>query len=147
MYDLKKISLHDAINLAVAMSGKSREEIGAEMGWSPAVTRRIFTIDNYWPSLPSIPKLCSVLGNTIIIDWLAEQSEEYFVDKQVPTTTPETLIKDLGGLFKEIGDVATQGNEALEDGKLTTIEARRIIKELYDVIKKAMHMIGGLRKV
>ncbi|WP_457571528.1 phage regulatory CII family protein [Desulfovulcanus sp.] len=147
MEDLKNISLFDAINMAVAKSGYSRDEIGALMGWTPAATKRIFSTDNYWPSLPTIPKLCSVLGNSILVDWLKVHTDEYLQQIQIQNLDAPGLVKELGQLFKELGDVALEGNRAVEDGQITTREARRIIKELYDVANKAMEMIGGLRGI
>ena len=147
MYNLKKISLLDAMQLAVAASGKSRDDIGAEMGWSPTVTNRIFSTDNYWPSLPSIPRLCFVMGNTIVADWILANAEEYLKKQPEISLDAPGLIQELGRLFKEIGDVATQAERSVEDDKLTRLEARRIIRELYDVINKAMDMIAGLRGI
>ena len=147
MEDLRRISLFDAINLAVAKSGYSRDEIGALMGWTPAATNRIFSTDNYWPSLPTIPKLCFVLGNSILVDWLKVHTDEYLQQLHTENLDAQSLIKELGRLFKEIGDVALEGNKAIEDGQITTREARRIIRELYDVVNKALEMIGGLRGI
>ena len=117
------------------------------MGWTPAATNRIFSTDNYWPSLPTIPKLCFVLGNSILVDWLKVHTDEYLQQLHTENLDAQSLIKELGRLFKEIGDVALEGNKAIEDGQITTREARRIIRELYDVVNKALEMIGGLRGI
>lgn len=67
---LKGMSAFSALRLAVSLSGRADDEIAAAMNWSPRVANRIFSNDSYWPSFPTLPRLCAVLGNDILARWV-----------------------------------------------------------------------------
>ena len=54
---LALMSLPAALSVAVSMSGKDADAICAAMNWSPKIGYRILNPqDDYWPSLPSLPR-------------------------------------------------------------------------------------------
>ncbi|UIJ38562.1 hypothetical protein LWC08_03055 [Desulfobaculum bizertense] len=144
--DLVHMSLPAAMQLAEGLSGLSRDEICAAMGWSPSNGSRILNpCDAYWPTLPTLPKFCRVVKNTVLLDWAMAQ-----IDPEQEHSTPlgaEEFVFALGGLFKEMGDVATVGNTCIQDGDLSAGDARKIRRELLDLMQKAQTMLSGLAAV
>lgn len=145
--DLKKMPLLDALNLAVSLSGKTRDEIGAEMGWSQFNSNRIFACESYWPTLPNLPRLCVACGNTVLLDWLFVQVEAGGLVFDSAPVDCEGLIFDIGALFGEMGDVAKAGQSAVADGKIGRNEARQLIRKLMDVMNTCFKLTGSLRAV
>lgn len=142
--DLTKLSFPAVMSLALAQSRKSRDDVASEMGWNPSMASRVFVeSDNYWPQLPSVPRLCAVLGNTLILDWMRANAMECGIQRAVRPLDPDTLILGLGRLFREMGDVAQVGSRAVEDGTTTRAEARRIMAELRDVYVELMHVVAA----
>lgn len=132
--DLTKLSFPAVMSLALAQSRKSRDDIAAEMGWNPSKATRSFNEgDNYWPQLPSVPRLCAVLGNTLILDWMRANALACGADRDAKALDPAGLVLGLGRLFREMGDVARVGAKAVEDGNISKTEARHIMAELRDV--------------
>lgn len=132
--DLTKLSFPAVMSLALAQSRLSRDDVASEMGWSPSMASRTFTeSDNYWPQLPSVPRLCAVLGNTLILDWMRANAESLSSPRRADPLDPETLILGMGRLFAEMSDVAEVGARTIEDGKISRAEARRFMNELRDL--------------
>lgn len=70
MTDLEMMTGKGALRLAKQESGLTQSEIAERLGVSHAVIKRYFNVnDNYMPSLEMIPRLCSVLGNDILMRW------------------------------------------------------------------------------
>lgn len=66
----------EAIRLAKEVSGLTESQIAAGLGVSVSVVKRYLKKDDaYFPSLEMIPRLCAVLGNTILLDWQMRQLE------------------------------------------------------------------------
>ena len=68
MADLKNMTGTEAFQLAKDESALTIEEIAERLTVSPSG-------DNYLPSLEMIPRLCSTLGNNILLRWLEAQVE------------------------------------------------------------------------
>ena len=69
--DLGMMTGKGALRLAKQESGLTQSEIADRLGVSHAVTKRYFNVnDKYMPSLKMIPRLCSVLGNDILMRWM-----------------------------------------------------------------------------
>lgn len=82
MTDLEMMTGKGALRLAKQESGLTQSEIAGWPGASHAVIKRYFNVnDNYMPSLEMIPRLCSVLGNDILMRWVEAGSrrEKRFV--------------------------------------------------------------------
>ncbi len=145
--DLTRLTFPAAMSLALGQSRLSRDDVATAMGWSPSQAYRFFNEgDNYWPSLPSVPRLCSVLGNTIILQWMSANACCLGVTRAA-TLEPESFVLGLGRLFKEMGDVAEVGSVAISDGKITRDEAKKLMKELRDVAVELMDLMASTEMV
>lgn len=61
----------DALRLAKKMSGLTASEIGRGAGVPKGIVKRFMTKgDPYLPRLGTLPRLCSALGNTILVQWV-----------------------------------------------------------------------------
>ena len=132
-----------ALRLAVSLSGKADDEIAAAMNWSPRVANRIFSNDSYWPSFPTLPRLCAILGNDILARWVTVNAVA--LPEPVDAVDASGLITLMGDLFAEMGDVANAGRNALADGQINDLDARRILRELRDVLDKGAEFMGRLQ--
>lgn len=148
-YDLKTMTAKQALYLAKLQSGKTCEEIAEATGFPYQCIRQYFKENetSYFPGLHRIPGLCKALGNDIIIKWILAQLNE---ETQEPGTTfsniPE-LLKEVNNLTSEMGDVASQVSEAIEDNLIDQTEAQKIRGELNDVIEQCQKLKDGLRKL
>ena len=81
MADYKNMTAIEALREAKDASGMTAEEIARGLGISASHMRRYLDAgDSYFPSLSTIPALCTVMRNTILLQWLEAQ------------TAPETPI-------------------------------------------------------
>lgn len=144
--NLSHMSLSAAFSLAVSLSRSSRDDIEAGMDWSPEVASRIFNpSDNYWPSLPSLPRLCAVLGNTILAEWIAIRAGVPIYAERSEQIDVATLLTSLEPMLAECGSVVKEAGRAVADGAVTPAEARRILREIYDMLSALSPMIAGLQ--
>ncbi len=152
-HDFINMGLYDALNLALRLSRKSRDDVAAEMGWTPGNADRIFGTENYWPTLPNIPRLCIVLGNNILIDWLHAQAHAGGVKHHFPALDCGALLLDMNQLMRDLGDAAKEGERAvtIRPGELAPridpAEASRLIKRLLSLCTDTIHTIRGLRPI
>lgn len=140
---LRGASVAAALRLAVARAGLPAARLAESMGWSPSVANRILSNGDYWPSLPTLPRLCGVLKNDIIPRWILANIPAG--GKSPAPMDAAALILHIGDLFKEGADVAAECHAALADGCLTAQEARRIMRELRDVETVAGRMLAQLQ--
>lgn len=145
--DYRNMSLRDALHHARMLSGLSEDEVGAAMRWAPGNTSRIFGEDNYWPTLPNIPKLCVVLGNSVLLDWLQAQAEAGGVQYDFEAMDCEALLMSLGRMFRELGDVAKAGERAVADRHIDAAEARVLTRKLQALCATVVRAIGGMRPI
>lgn len=141
--NLRGVSLAAALRMAFVFSGKADDEIATAMGWGPSVANRIFSNQDYWPNLGSIPHLCNVLGNTIVAQWIIENTE-FYVDAMSPMDT-RTLLADLRKLMHEVALVIEEGEKALEDNHVAPDEARRVAREIDDLLRVCCPMLARLQ--
>ena len=126
---LKGMSAFSALRLAVSLSGRADDEIAAAMNWSPRVANRIFS--------------SAVLGNDILARWVTVNAA--VLPEHVDAVDAPTLVTLMGELFGEMGDVAGEGRRALEDGSISDLDARRILRELRGVLDKGAEFMGRLQ--
>lgn len=157
---LEGMSLSMAFGLAVSSSDLSRETIADYMGWTPDKAARFFNgNDDYWPSLPHLPRLCQVLGNTILTEWAETKAQrlhakhgkgfaEYTnigtgrgLESAQEALTIPNAVTSLSSLSKEFTDVLKVCAEAVSDGDINQKEARRIVRELFQLIGAATAMM------
>lgn len=145
--DYVNMSLLDAVNLAVFLSGLSKDDVGAAMGWNPGNADRIFGSGNYWMSLPSVPRFCVVVGNNVLIDWLHAQAHAGGVQHEFPALDSKGLLCGMNAILVDLGAAATECSSAVEDDKIQGAEASRLIKRLLKVCTDTIHTIRGLRPI
>ena len=152
-HDYVNMSLYDALHLARRLSGMSPEDVGASMGWSKGITDWIFATENYWPILPNIARLCIVLGNNVLIDWLHAQAHAGGVKHHFPALDCGALLLEMNQLMRDLGDVAKEGERAvtIRPGEfaphIDPAEASRLIKRLLSLCTDTIHTIRGLRPI
>ena len=142
--NLGELSLPAAMRLAVAMSGKNDMEVCKDMGWEARNGFRMLNPhDDYWPGVPSLPRLCAVLGNDVLPRWVRVQAAQAAVHQAAPLT-PVNLLADLAGLFARTGAVAKRGQASIADGVISPAEARQIRRSVEDVVRLSAHMLDRL---
>ena len=143
--DMRGWSVAAAFGLAVSLSGKSDEEIAGAMGWSGSVKSRAFSNKDYWPSLPTIPRFCEVVGNAVIARWIVDNTG-FLAGQAAPSDGP-ALMRQIRGVLRATSGVMEEAEKALDDGKIVTPEARRILRELSDLFRAGGEMLAGLQAV
>lgn len=74
MMHLKEMTAKEAVRAAKEESGLTAERIARGLHVSSAVVKRYLKKgDPYFPGLETLPRLCLVLGNTLLLDWIAAQ--------------------------------------------------------------------------
>lgn len=155
MRSLANLSFASALDLALGESRLGREDVGHAMSWGVSKTSRVFSHDdNYWPSVPSIPDLCAVLGNDIILDWLRVNTNELRLGRhdRAPVLSERDLLRLLSEIGKEMGEVNKAVNDALKESsesgrKISKSESKRIIRESYDVLSRYRELVAAMRAV
>ncbi|UZP67694.1 helix-turn-helix domain-containing protein [Desulfovibrio mangrovi] len=144
----KHMSFSAALDLAIGRSGMTREDVAELMKWSPSNASRYFNpSDNYWPQPQAIPRLCAVLRNRDLIDWLlTHYDEERKGCGLVAEPMDElALLRLINEICKEMGDVHRAVEDALKvDHSVQPHEARTIIRQSYDVLVRFGELIAGM---
>lgn len=126
--NLKGMSVKSAFHLAIAQTSKTQEEIMDQMGWTPTVMSRFFSFDGYMPSYSTIPKLCKVLGNRVIVDWLTANLEEETSEHE--PLDAKDLLMAVAVLAEKYGNVAAECRAAALDNDITYEEVKKILKKI-----------------
>ena len=111
------------------------KEIAAALGVSPTAIYNQINDESKNDILQRFVEFCNVSGNDVAIQWACEQVNGVYI--QNPRTTPDrdaTANDCISTALKEFGDVIRQVGVAMEDGKITTLEAEAIRKE-WDEVK------------
>ena len=74
MPEYRNMTAKEAIRAAKEESGLTIEQIARRLNVSTSVIKRYLKEDDvYSPRLDMLPRLCVVLGNTVLLDWMAGQ--------------------------------------------------------------------------
>ncbi|WP_308774960.1 helix-turn-helix domain-containing protein [uncultured Bilophila sp.] len=77
MLNYKKMTAKEAIRAAKEESGLTAEQVARRLNVSTSVIRRYLKEDdNYFPGLEMLPRLCLVLGNSLLLDWATAQIKQ-----------------------------------------------------------------------
>lgn len=148
---LAKMTPGGIMEMAVAMSGKTRAQIEVDLGWTKSRVTRICNPNaHYWPSLPDVPVFCNALGNTLLIDWLKARCDAHSVEKLESASEDDTLevLRLMSSIGREMGDVHKVIEKSLSnDGLVDEVEARRIAREGYDVIRRWSELFTTLARI
>lgn len=143
--NLQALDAVDIFKVAMMRSGKLAPQIAEEMGWSMAQINRIASVAKYYPSFPELPKFCSVVKNTLVVEWLQQRAVTYGIEIEHADVNCQSLVKEVSSLFSETSDVGQQVAAAIADDKLEKRELRAIIRELADVVNASMNFLEQLR--
>lgn len=146
-YALHNIGPEDAFKLALERSGMTWQKLSKEMGWAESHTKRVFSLERYFPTYEDLPKFCSTVGNMVIINWLQVQAMQYGMEHKHADVDCQSLVFRISKLFGETSDVGQEAHSAVADGVLEPKELRRIIGELNDVVNTSLDMIADLRQL
>lgn len=143
--DLRGVSALTALRVAVMLSEKTPEEISEGMDWSPSVSKLFFLSGSYHIPMDQLPRFCRVVGNTVIVDWLALNAGER--KRTIRSMTPRTLLKDLSNVLQNAADEVKAGNDSIDDGVIEEHEVKRIIKCLKKSMKQEAKMLLEAEKL
>ena len=142
--DLRHMPLGAVMRASVCLSGLPEAAVIASMGWSERVGWRILNpADDYWPGVPSLPRLVGVLGNDLLLRWLSARSAEVSAPERGPLS-PEALLGELGALFAACGAVGARGKAALADGLIEAREARQIRRSVEALLRDGARLLEAL---
>ena len=104
----------------------------------------VFGLNDYLPSARDFPRLCNVLGNTIIIDCLYGKARTSCEPPTRDVDCPALMVR-LNALYARLGKASDKGLKAIEDLRLEPREIRGIIAELHQVIADGLEAVADLR--
>ena len=82
----------EVIRLAKEISGLTECQIAAGLGVSVSIVKRYLNRDDtYFPGLEMIPRLCAVLGNTILLKWQEEQLGQEGTSTKCSSSVPASV--------------------------------------------------------
>lgn len=91
---LGRMAFLDALHLALASSCKDKDELAAQIGIQPGILYRWLTAgDNYWPSVPMLPRICCAAGNDLLLQWVAAQIENMCLEYDNEPLSPDSLAR------------------------------------------------------
>ena len=143
--DVARLDLKDALKLAIMQSGKTPLRVAQEMGWTLHHSNHVFGLNDYLPSARDFPRLCNVLGNTIIIDCLYGKARTSCEPPTRDVDCPALMVR-LNALYARLGKASDKGLKAIEDLRLEPREIRGIIAELHQVIADGLEAVADLSK-
>lgn len=143
--DLKGVSAKSALRMAIACSGKTNEEIRTAMGWSQSFAKKVFSSQEAMPSFVNMPKLCSVLGNRILPQWILQNANGPVPNYEAMDAYG--LLADMGSLFETMGTFARTGHAAISDWKLSREEAWELLHQLRNFFEIQSCMFAELEEV
>jgi transcriptional regulator with XRE-family HTH domain len=143
--NLADVSFSQALTIARALSGMTNEEIAERMGKGKETIRRYFTDPTYNPPTYLLPKLCNVLGNFILVEWLAAHAGGCYVPNlhDCDLRSIDTLVAEL---TKEFSDVLKEDSIARLNDTYEPDELSRMEKELTEMMVKGEQTLRLIRK-
>ncbi|WP_027176854.1 phage regulatory CII family protein [Desulfovibrio aminophilus] len=146
--DLLTLNAKDVLNLMVAQSGRTWEDVAAVVGWSPTVLSRVrCATDDYFPKLTVLPRFCVASKSTMILDWVEAQVDAAAVRLDVDALDAKGLLLSMSGLLEGLASAAKAASEAISDDRIGQSEARDIIRKLRSLSAAAVRTISGLRPI
>lgn len=142
---LKDMSPKAALRMAIAYSGKTNRQIQEEMGWSNSFSKKIFSSQEALPSYAQFPKLCTVLGNSILPQWVLQNMSTKI--SRVSPMDAKSLLEGMAGMFDIMGDFAKEGQEIVKDWNVSPDEAWILLKRLRDFFELESLMFAQLEEV
>lgn len=133
--NLADLTFSQMLSLAYDLSVLTYEDIAEQMGKGTTTIRRYFTDPTYNPPLYLVPKLCKVLGNDLLIEWLCIHAGGLYLPALRIETSDAELDIMIAELIKEFSDVLSEDGKARLDGKRDGRELSQIEKQLVEMLK------------
>lgn len=142
-YDLRLMSCKAALLLAKETSGLNNEQIAMRSGVPTSMTPRYFDERQpYFPSLFRLPSLCSAMGNTILLEWVKAQLEEF--DDSESLGSAEEVFREVNRLAAHMGHVHAALEDSINGEFIDPTKAHRLAGELHDVETRARKLRGKI---
>lgn len=143
---LKDIDFQQAKELAKAYSTASFKDLSVGTGIPASTLQRMFTDPEYHPGASNIPMLCNALGNTVMVDWMAEKLDARLVFNAEAQITEENIQQHVARVMKEFSEAMQDDAEARMDGIYTVEELETLEADFNDVINAAHAARERIRK-
>lgn len=140
---LKGISLQAATRMSLATAAKTDEEITAEMGWTEAQQARFFNSHNFWPAISNLPRYCRVVGNHTLALWVIANAD--ICAEQCQPMDAVTLFRSMSDLFAQMGALAQEASNAMEDNAIDQLEAKRMLRRMSEIFFTGYGMVPRLQ--
>lgn len=145
MINTLKDALHDQIHGSAVPIKIQAQEIG--ISYSYLANAANPDLEEFQFQLRHLMPLCKAGGRTDALDYISASLGRIYIDLPVTPSCPDTLHAELGGCFKEFGEFAETSAKALSDNRVTRAEAKRIEKELLDLVRQAMSFLRSVQEI
>jgi hypothetical protein len=135
--NLSDMTYQQTIELAYAIAkagGKTYDDIADVLGKAHTTVQRYFTDPTYNPPTKLVPRLCSILGNNLLLEWQCVQADGHFVHNSVDDAHIKDLSACIAQLTTEFAELLTEESKARADHKYS-------VEELSSIQKEVEHMI------
>lgn len=146
VHGLDTMSFATAKKIAFEMSAMNYRELSDDTGIPLSTVKRCFTDPAYHPSPPNIPDYCQSLGNTVMLEWIAEQCG-YYIVKINASPSQKGLTADTSEVIKEAADVMSAFAEMAEDGQFEEAELKAYEAELAQLIASANRALETTKRL
>lgn len=146
--NLTRMTFADALHLALAGSGKGRDELAASIGVPPMTVNRWLSVgDHHWPSVLMLPRICCAAGNDLLVQWVQAQVRNLCLDYDNKPISPEALARQIVAMGREFGELAAEAEKALEDGRIDRVEALRLRHAVCRIAARGQSITNGIRPI
>lgn len=146
--ELERMNFADALHLALAASGKSRDDLAARIGIQPMMLNRWLSVgDHHWPSVPMLPRICCAAGNDLIMQWLAAQINNLGLEYDNEPISTEELAREIVSMAAEFGQLAAEVEKSLADGCIDRKEALRLRHAVCRIARRGQAITNGIRPI
>ena len=118
MTSLNEMTVKDAVRTAKEESGLTAEQIARGLKVSISVIKRYLKEDDpYCPSLEMLPRLCAVLGNTLLLEWASTQVKHESTSQKkqmlLSLTNAITILEETDFLIRQTESLSCWEEQAI----------------------------------
>lgn len=144
MIQTLKDALHDQIHGSGVPIKLQAQEIG--ISYSYLANAANPDLEEFQFQLRHLLPLCRVTGCTNALDYIESSLGRVSFSLPSSLPCPQTITAELGCCFKEFGEFAETSAKALADNRISSSEAKRIEKELLDLVRQAMSFLRSVQE-
>jgi hypothetical protein len=142
--NLQDVTFAMVLQICYALCPLTYEEIAERMGKGRETIYRYFTDPAYNPPSHLIPKLCTVMGNYLLIEWQAAQVNGQVIFSEVHCDEAHLQHK-IGQLTLEASHVLMEASHAMMDGFNDPERLALLEKELDELTRKGQETKAVVR--